>query len=417
MSGFGVGRRVLLAASVGAAALALAAPASAATWAGGRSTPSLREIVALDATGEPGWPYGAEDLAGDGATFDAPEQSVDVRSGYAAVDATRLFLRAYFSSTADLPGPGVGLFVFIDSDGNATTGGKATAPEISGSFTNDPSPGGYEYVVGVRGPGTLIGIWQWNELQVAYSQVAMPAATAEAGRDVDPLRVGEARRAYAQASVEPAAVGVTATCLSNFFFRSTNEAPGATGAGPGDRDVGVRGACVPADANADGVPDLVAPPPGCRDDDQCANQGVCVEGRCVLAAPCSVTAECTGGRQCTPDGRCVVPGGDACTTSDQCEGAICRGGTCAACTPGGNECGAGRRCGPAGTCVEGAAGGGGAGGGGPGLVPGGQVEGGAFNCSGSASGNGGAAAPFAALLLALAGAKRAARRRVDNRSN
>jgi hypothetical protein len=46
--------------------LLVSSPALAQSWAGGDTTPDLRELVAVDATGEPGWPYGEEDVAGDG---------------------------------------------------------------------------------------------------------------------------------------------------------------------------------------------------------------------------------------------------------------------------------------------------------------------------------------------------------------
>ncbi|HEU4536915.1 MAG TPA: hypothetical protein VFS00_22485, partial [Polyangiaceae bacterium] len=248
MSSTGFPRRFVRAASV-AAAMALAAPAWGATWAGGRATPSLGEIVVLDATGEAGWPYGAEDVAGDGATFGAPEQGLDVRSGYAAVAAGKLFLRAYFSTTAGAPGAGVVMYFFIDGDNAPATGGKALAPEIDERFASDPTPGGYEYVVGVRGDGTVVGLWQWRDQQNLYLKLEMPVPVGEAGRDVDPLRVRDEQRGYVQATVDLSAVGVPATCAASFFFRSLNATVGASPAG--DLDVGARGACVPADANND----------------------------------------------------------------------------------------------------------------------------------------------------------------------
>ncbi len=408
----GSGRRRLLAAAAGALALALAAPASGATWAGGRTTPSLRQIVAVDVTGEPGWPYGREDVAGDGLdTFAQPEQALDLRTGYAATDATRLWLRAYVSDP-NAVGREARVFAFIDADADATTGGRASAPEIDARLTTEPSPGGYDYVVGMRGDGTVENLWAWEVALNAYAPQPAPAAQAEAGRDLDPIRFGAEARGYVQANVELAAVAVTQTCVSNIFFRSVNGGGGAGGGGgasgatgAGDVDLGAFGPCVAGDGDGDGVPEVLVPPPGCTLDEQCPNRGVCVGGRCELAAPCALDAECGEGRECSDDGRCVVPGGGACAGDAQCDG-VCRGGACVACTPGGAECGAGRRCGADGACV----GGGGPGGaGGPSVAPGGRIEGGAFNCSAGGAGGGGAA--VAALLVAIAGGRRAARRR------
>jgi hypothetical protein len=409
------GQGRLLAAAAGALALALAAPASGATWANGRTTPSFRQIVAIDATGEPGWPYGREDVAGDGlAAFTQAEQALDVRTAYAATDAARLWLRAYVSDVNAI-NRDVVVFVFIDSDALAVTGGPATAPEIEARLTSDPSPGGYEYVLGMRGDGTVEGLWSWQEATKEYARENGRPGQGETGRDLDPIRIGPDARGYVQANIELATVGVALTCGSNFFFRSVNAAQGATG---GDLDVGALAACVAADANNDGVPDTSVPP-SCTADAECPNRGVCVDQRCVLAVPCGVDADCPAGRECSDDGRCVVPDGGACSNNSQCGGRVCQGGTCVACTPGGAQCGPGQRCNPDGACVGandpgGVAGGtGGPGGGGsagvPGLDPDGQVEGGAFNCSGAGgAGAGGGAAAVAALLFAAARGRRRA---------
>ncbi|HEU4403993.1 MAG TPA: EB domain-containing protein [Polyangiaceae bacterium] len=399
--------RGLLAGAAGALSLALSAPASGATWAAPRTTPSLRQIVAVDATGEPNWPYGSEDVAGDGvATFNQPEQTLDVRTGYAATDPTRLWLRAYVSAEAG-PSPDVVVYIFVDSDANPATGGSADAPEIDAKLTNDPTPGGYEYVVGVRGNGSVVGVWAFQLANPPFARVPQARTQGEAGRDLDPIRFGADVRGYVQVNVELDDVGIAPTCGSQFFFRSVNTAQ----AGPnGDLDVGGRAACVAPDADGDQVPDPTEPPP-CTRDDQCPNRGVCVDNRCVLAVPCGDAADCPSGRECV-EGRCVVPGGGACTDNAQCGGRVCRAGTCAACTPGGAECGANARCGPDGTCVGGGGNGGGAGGSGPSLSPDGRVEGGAFNCSGSGGSPAGGGAAIATLFAAaIAGCRRAARRR------
>lgn len=410
VEGRGLARRRLVAAATGALTLALAAPASGATWAGGRDTPALRQIVAIDATGEPDWPFGGEDVAGDGlATFGAPERALDVRTGYAATDAARLWLRAYVSDEAAV-GRDVVVFIFVDADANPATGRPASAPEINAALASDPSGGGYEYVVGVRGDGTVEGVWAFQAAQGSFlpEPQAQAKAQAEAGRDLDPIRSGGDQHGYVQVNVELATVGVAPACGSVFFFRSLNTAQSPA---TGDVDVGARGPCLAPDADGDQVPDVAEPPPGCVRDEQCPNRGVCVDGRCFVTAPCERNEDCSGGRVCSADGRCVVPDGGACADNAQCDGRVCRAGACAACTLGGNECGAGNRCGPDGTCV-GNTPGGGTGGSGPTLSPDGRVEGGAFNCSGAAGEPSGGGAALATLFAAaIAGCRRALRRR------
>jgi hypothetical protein len=61
------------------------------TWVDNRTTPTLDEIVAVDKTGEPNWLYGFEDLVGDGETFAQQEQSIDIRTAYAAADNSRFW--------------------------------------------------------------------------------------------------------------------------------------------------------------------------------------------------------------------------------------------------------------------------------------------------------------------------------------
>src|SRR6266568_3128588 len=154
--------RWLVRAGVAASILAASSASAGATWINTRTTPRLSEIVAVDATGETGWPYGQEDVAGDGlATFATPEQTVDIRTAYAATDTSRFWARVYFS---DPNGVGAGLtaYVFIDADRNAATGGRAMGAEINPAFTTDPSPGGYDFVFAVGGNGAVAGIWEYR---------------------------------------------------------------------------------------------------------------------------------------------------------------------------------------------------------------------------------------------------------------
>ena len=77
---------------VSAGFAALSSTAQAQTWAGNRQGPELPELVAVDLTGETGWLWGREDVAGDGLnTFDAPEQAIDGRAVYLTTAANRLW--------------------------------------------------------------------------------------------------------------------------------------------------------------------------------------------------------------------------------------------------------------------------------------------------------------------------------------
>jgi hypothetical protein len=355
-----------------------ALPSSAQTWVGGRSTPNYGEIVAIDATGEARWPYGSEDLAGDGAAFQQQEQSIDVRTGYAATTAQQLFVRGYVSDTAT-PGGNVALFVFVDTDRNDATGGSAAAAEIDARFTTDPSSGGYEYVIGIRGNSTIDGVWQWQDAQNQFAPLTVSAAdaVADTGTDDDPIRINGDTHGYLQATVDLALVGLSQACDANLYLRSLND---TAAIGDGDLDVGRAGSCIPTDANTNGVPDVLTPPNGCTSDDQCAADGICVNGSCVFAPSCTATTDCGAGEECTSDGRCVPAPSGSCTSSDDCDRLICSGGQCTACDPNGTQCGAGRRCGPDGRCTA-ATSGGLAPDGGPLLAPDEEVQGGACACA------------------------------------
>lgn len=383
-------------------------PAAAQTWVGARTTPRLTEIIAIDETGEPGWLYGAEDLAGDGLeNFKQPEQSIDIRTAYAAADATRLWARAYVSDP-NAVGGNVTVYVFIDADRSAATGGTARAPEIDARFTSDASAGGYEFVVGVSGNGSISDIWSWSEPTSQYDPLQWSAAEAEAeaDQDTDPILIHGAQHGYLQAMVDLGLVGLTAACEANLYIRSVND---AASLGAGDLEVGQLAPCVPADANGDDVPDIIVPPAGCVADADCPGGGICEAGTCVLAVPCATDADCAADEQCSPDGRCVPRPSGSCSTSADCGDLICISGECAACTLGGAECGAGRRCSPTGHCITGTGpgGGGGAGGDGLGLNPGDEVRGGACACAARPAPDPGASA----ALLALAGLALRRRRR------
>src|SRR5262245_29157308 len=122
-------------------------PAFAQTWSNNQVTPYLGDLISVDRTGEPFWPYGFEDLLGDDDTFTAAEQSIDMRTVYATTDATSLWLRVYMSSTTAV-GANVVVFVFVNDDANLATGGPVNT-DIDPAFTTDPTQGGYEFAFAV----------------------------------------------------------------------------------------------------------------------------------------------------------------------------------------------------------------------------------------------------------------------------
>lgn len=371
----------------------------AQTWIPPRERPSLSEIVAVDATGETVWAYGEEDV----------EAGIDIRTAYAATDPTLFYVRMYFSDGA-APATGVTGYVFIDADSNEQTGGPADNASIAADLPADPTPGGYDYVIGIEAGGTLSGIWEWAMAMSEFSVVNLaPLETAaEAGQDLDPIGFSSAEHGYLQASVELGAVGLTQACSARLFFRSL-DASGAS-----DADGGGVVPCTPADSNSDGIPDVVVVD-GCMDDDDCPGGGICVSGGCYLATPCADEADCPDDESCATSGYCVVDGGGMCMDNAECGELVCEGGTCVACDPAADTCGEGRRCAPDGRCVTGdggMGGAGGAGGGGVTLAPGDKVQGGACSCGllgreGPVDGRGVA---LAAMLFALGWWRRGARR-------
>jgi Cys-rich repeat protein len=396
-----------LAVAATAVIAAFAERAEAQTWALGQQGPSLRALFAIDRTGESGWLYGQEDLAGDGlATFRQQEQSIDIRTAYAASDDNAFFFRVYVSDTAP-PGGNVSAYIFIDSDQNRATGGTAAASAIDARFTSDGSGGGYEFVLGVRGNQSVIGLWQWQQGQGAWTPLQTPPnrTAAEAGSFVDPIRINGDSHGYLQGSVTLAEVDLTPACLANLFVRTTNET--AT-LGAGDLEVGQVGRCAPADGNGNGVPDLVEPPAGCSSSAQCPNGGVCINGRCILAPACASDADCSPTERCD-NGRCVArPTNTPCASNAECGALVCVNGMCGPCTAGG-QCASGLVCGPDGRCTDGS----GAGGSGPTLAPGEEVRGGACACSTPGSGTRSSVltASLPLLLLARRWSRRSPRRR------
>lgn len=377
--------------------LVVAAPtaASAATWINARTTPHLSEVVGIDKTGEVAWLYGREDVLGDGIdVFTQPEQSIDLRTAYAATDTTKFWVRVYVSDP-NAVGASDTVFVFIDADKNPATGGKTASTMLSPAFTTDASPGGYEYVVGLLGNGTIANIWEWRQNQMQYNVLNAPPmdAIGETGKDLDPLRVFADQHGYVQGAVTLTLIGLTSACNANLYVRSANQM------GASDLDMAFPTSCVPVDANGDKIPDILVPPMGCMNNSECPQGGVCQNGMCVLTPPCVTDANCPNGYTCTVDGRCVPKGGTACSSNAQCNGLVCVNGTCAPCTQGGNQCTNGAVCAPNGTCTNGM-----------GTPPGGnfsgQVQGGAFNCGITQSSNDGIALLAVGSLILLVRSRR-----------
>jgi outer membrane protein OmpA-like peptidoglycan-associated protein len=370
------GLRIALLAAGACLVAALPRPALAA-WADERTTPHLRDLVALDRTGEAGWLFGREDVAGDGlGTFGASEQAVDLRSVYAARDAQRLWLRAYVASEQTPPAD-LKVFIFIDRDDDRRTGGSAEAPEIDPAFTSDASRGGYDAVVGMQGGTALAGVWAWSEDDAEYALLAPAplAAAAESGVDVDPLRVFADRHGYLQASLDAEALDITPSCEARLLVRSSAGNAGA------DVDVGALGPCVSADGDGNGVVDLIEArdAEGCERDDQCPASGLCVSGRCLYPTSCRGDADCGDDEDCNADGICRAQDGGSCSADEACAGGlVCADAAeCRACMND-NACAGESRCAASGRCVDESSRSGS--GGSIALAPGQQVQGGAGIC-------------------------------------
>jgi hypothetical protein len=334
-----------------ATALGIASPrlAQAQTWVDARQGPALREILTIDATGEDTWLWGAEDVANNGDAFPNAEQAIDARTVYAATDSARFYARVYFSITGADPGE-VTTYVFLDTDRSVATGGHATGSELDANLTDDPTEGGYEYVIRVQraNDGTTSGaIFQFSNTsrQFVLASAQPTQLSTEAGVFLDPLRVNQNAHGYIQSAVDLNLLSLGQTCATAVFVRTTNQGQNF---GPGDLVVGRKADCTPTFTN--GNPDVIInPPERCTRNEQCPNAGICVNGDCRLTAACIDEANCNSDQQCL-DGRCVYRGGTGCTNDNQCDGLVCDQGQCVVCIND-NACGAGRVCGPDGRCT------------------------------------------------------------------
>jgi len=353
----------------------LGSTASAQTWSERRQRPALFEIVQVDETGEAAWPFGSEDLANDGAaTLMADEAAVDLRSVYADARDGKLWLRAYVAATS-APSMTIAVaFFFIDTDASAATGGR---PDVSDLWMQAELPTdvrGFERAVGIRGDGSLIGVYAWNQAANQWTQQPERPVLAEVetGLARDPLRLAGDDHGYLQVELDLPAFELDEACDGTIFVRTLNQG------------MGLRrfyDYALPADCrvrlDADGRPEFLVDV-RCDDDSVCAARGSCESDRCVFDYECTQASECREGQRCT-------------------------GGVCV-----GTAAGSGGRSGSGGTGggagARGAAGAGGSRGSAgedDGAIEGEQVRGGALTCSAPPrSGSSGAGAAVAGVLFA-----------------
>jgi hypothetical protein len=375
-------------------ALLHARVASAQTWSEAREDPALWQIVTIDGTGETDFPYGSEDVAGDGlGTFSAAEASSDLRSVYATTDPMRLWLRAYLAASV-APGATLDAFFFIDADARNSTGGPAQGMELDAALTKDPTSGGYEVAVRVRGNGMVQGVFAWNASMRAWLEnldAAAPEVSGEAGVSLDPLAIGQARHGYVQLALLHSLSGLSQSCGGTLFVRVLGEGPAMRSFAD---DAPEELACHAAE-DEHGVP-IVLQPEGCDSDAQCPADGICRDGVCLFAYACDANDDCPSGYSCTQN-RCVRVVSGTCDGAADCAGLVCDAARCVACTQSGaRACASGLTCSPDGSCVDTDDVGGSAGNGGP-EGPG-KVRGGAFSCALGAS----RASASSLVLLALA---------------
>ena len=326
--------------------------AHAQTWANNRQGPTLREILTIDATGESGWLWGAEDVAGNGLdNFPQAEQAIDARTVYVDSDANRFYSRVYFSITDNPPGA-VTTYVFVDADQSTTTGGSAAAQELEAAFTDDPTDGGYDFVIKTQrtADGATTGaIYQYNTTtrQFGVNPTQPSQIDFESGQFLDPIRINQNVHGYIQSSVDPTLLNLTQACAANIFVRTTTQ---ASNLGDGDLVVGTKTACAPT--YTDNIPTvIVTVAQGCTSNAECPNNGLCINGICRVAIPCAVDADCQAEQVCTTDGRCVYQGGNACVNDVDCNGLICRQRVCVVCATDA-ECGRGLVCASDGRCLN-----------------------------------------------------------------
>jgi hypothetical protein len=378
---------------------ALAQPAAAQTWTLGRSRPSLFEIIAVDPVSEPLWPFGNEDLAGDGqVTTTDTEASIDLRSVYADARSGRLWLRAYVA--AKRPNASTTAFTgfFIDTDQNVATGGKAEA--LADAPGKDASRGGYEVALVVKPDGTLLGMYTWNPTDRIWADRLRPEQVANVERGVarDPLRLLGDDRVYAQVSIELAELKLDERCLANIFVRTWNDQPNELAY---DDWVSSFAMACRARLNEFGDPEVLRSD-RCDSDDSCPGNGVCRDGICLFSYECNTQASCQADQRCT-NNVCVHFRADSCSSNAQCDGLVCDQTRCEVCSESGaRACTGDGVCAPDGRCLSPSAAYSGEDPDSIALASGERVQGGALSCS-LTHAAGGALTCLWLLLLPIAG--------------
>ncbi len=344
----------------------MAAHAFAQTWSSARGWPPLWQIVAIDRSGEAGWPYGQEDVAGDGlAAFADDEAGADLRTVYADADAQRLWLRAYMVSE-NPPAAALTAFFFLDIDARTDTGGPAQGAPLAAALSADPTHGGYERAIAVRGDGGLASMWEWDAQTAAWQPLQTRTGTlhAEVGRARDPLAIGPLQRAYVQADLAHELSGLNASCAGLVFVRLRYDSPPRSFGDDAPEDV----ACRPQ-PDAYGDPAILRGS-ACDADADCPSSGRCRAGACLFTYDCSSDPDCRADERCMA-GQCVRVVDGSCNTRADCAGLVCASGTCVACAESGaRACSDGLWCAPNGGCVDVAA-----------LPSSARVQGGAFHCA------------------------------------
>jgi hypothetical protein len=363
--------------------LALANAARAQSWSASRARPSLFEIIAVDKVSDALWPFGSEDPAMDGvSTLEADEAAIDLRSVYADARGGRLWLRAYVTAKVT-PSANALYYLFIDADMNAQTGGKAS-DKLWSQLSVDPSSGGYEHAVVLRGDGTLSGFYTWNGAKSvsAWEEATEPSKQLEVESGVarDPLRLSGDDHAYAQVSLPLSAADLDERCLANIFVRSANDGNGKRAFG--DQVDSFATTCRPK-LNSYGDPEILRGD-SCTKDDTCPGAGHCRDGICLFGYECSGDATCQSEQRCVSSA-CVLVVDRSCTQSVDCDGLVCDAKKCVGCTEtGARACASGSVCAPDGRCLRraGSTGNGnGNGNAGSAANSGIQVRGGAFSCA------------------------------------
>jgi hypothetical protein len=389
-------------------ALALAQPTAAQTWSLSRERPSLFEIIAVDPVAEPRWPWGTEDVAGDGqgTTLDA-EASVDLRSVYADARAGRLWLRAYVSATRATASTTAVTFFFIDSDQRVNSGGPASGQELWPALTKDPSRAGYELALGVRGDGTLLGVFSWDAAKQLWAAEKMPEkiALAERGTARDPLRLFGDDHAYAQVNLDLTVAKLDERCLANIFVRTWNDQTDKLAFGDWVNSFAMT---CHARLNGYGDPEILKSN-SCTSDDTCPAGGRCRDGICLFSYECNGAAACQADQRCT-GGVCVHVREESCSSNAQCDGLVCQSAACVACSESGaRACTGDAVCAPDGRCLSPSAAYGGDNDS-SGNASGERVQGGAFSCSLTQAGHGLTCLWLALLPLAVRWTDRRSRR-------